>query len=77
MCLMRGRSTTIIASLVTLLAGCYTTTTKPQLDEKVQRMQGNTLQGKLILEGSDANYDYYRIDPGAAHYRVPRSPDGT
>jgi hypothetical protein len=56
------------------LAGCYSTTTKAELDDLVQRLQGNTFQGKLIYERSDEKYDYYRIeDLGVrGRYRVPR-----
>jgi hypothetical protein len=68
-------SKTILLVSLTCLAGCFTTTTKGDLDDKVQRLQGNSFQGKLIHERSDQAYDYYRIeDLGIrGRYRVPRA----
>lgn len=67
----------VAASLVlfsTGAIGCYTTTSKADLAELVQRTQGNSFPGQLIYEGSDNRYDYYRIEDFGVggRYRVPR-----
>jgi hypothetical protein len=68
---------TIFVLSVLCLAGCYTTTTKAELDDQVQCLQGNTFPGKLIYERSDEKYDYYRIeDLGVRRYRVLRGQTG-
>ncbi len=57
-------------------AGCYATATKAQVDEQVQRLQGNSLSAKLVFVRSDDHFDYYRIEDLSGNllerYRVPR-----
>ena len=75
---MRTVIKAIVGWSLLCLTGCYTTTTKAELDEQVQRLQGNTFPGRLIHERSDRKYDYYRIDDIGVRgrYRVRRSETG-
>ena len=56
--------------------GCRSTVSFDELQAELNRTQGNTYPGELVLERSTVEYLYYRIETDLGthgRYRVPRN----
>jgi hypothetical protein len=68
---------TILLAIVIFTTSCTRTVTRRELDDIVQRTQGNSFPGELLYCGSGEKYDYYvvrvPIGPRDDYYRVERA----
>jgi hypothetical protein len=72
-----------LAGVIFFVGGCngYKTATKAQVDDEVQRYEGNSFGAKLVFEKTDGVYDYYLIEDQTGQnvfdrYRVPHGDQG-